>query len=182
MVSSPQAGKPASVPADADAADDRATSPPEDPAASPAEHAWTLMHGFVEANSRRGELAEALGFRLGAGRGKVLFLLRHGPMTLSHLAETIGADAPYTTVIVDKLEAHGLAERRPHPADRRRKLVALTPAGHRAVATADAILLRPPRALASLPAHDLEQLTRLLTRLADGDEARRRMKDHSADI
>jgi DNA-binding MarR family transcriptional regulator len=128
------------------------------------------MHGFVEENSRRGELAEALGFRLGAGRGKVLFLLRHGPATLSQLAEIIGADAPYTTVIVDKLEAHGLAERHPHPADRRRKLVALTRAGHQALATADAILLRPPQALASLPAHDLEQLTRLLTRLADSTQ------------
>jgi DNA-binding MarR family transcriptional regulator len=125
------------------------------------------MYRFVDANSRRGDLAQALGFRLGAGRGKVLFQLRHGPMTLRQLADIIGADAPYTTLIVDKLEAHGLVERRPHPEDRRRKLVTLTAAGHEAIATADAILLRPPPALGSLPAQDLRQITQILTRLLD---------------
>jgi DNA-binding MarR family transcriptional regulator len=133
----------------------------------PAQRAWALMYEFVDANNRRGALAEALGFRLGAGRGKVLFQLRHGPMTLRQLAGVIGADAPYTTVIVDKLEAHGLVERLPHPEDRRRKLVTLTAAGRDAVATADGILLRPPGAFAALPAEDLEQLIRLLTRLVD---------------
>jgi DNA-binding MarR family transcriptional regulator len=129
------------------------------------------MQRFVEAHSRRGELAEALGFRLGGGRGKILFQLRNGPLTLGQLAEANGVDAPYATLIVDKLEAHGLVERRPHPDDKRRKLVTLTAAGHNAIATADAILLRPPPAIRSLPADDLGQLTRLLTRLLDADAA-----------
>jgi DNA-binding MarR family transcriptional regulator len=128
------------------------------------------MQRFVEAHNRRGELAEALGFRLGGGRGKILFQLRDGPLTLGQLAEANGVDAPYATLIVDKLEAHGLVERRPHPDDRRRKLVTLTPAGHDAIATADAILLRPPLAFANLSAGDLEQLTGLLARLLDADE------------
>lgn len=135
------------------------------------QQAWALMQRFVEAHSRRGELAEALGFRLGGGRGKILFQLRGGPATLSQLAEANGVDAPYATLIVDKLEAHGLVERRPHPDDRRRKLVTLTAAGHSAIATADAILLRPPPAMRSLPAGALGQLTGLLTRLADADAA-----------
>ncbi len=141
--------------------------------ADPVRQAWALMQRFVEAHHRHGELAEALGFRLGGGRGKVLFQLRDGPATLSQLAEANGVDAPYATLIVDKLEAHGLVERRPHPADRRRKLVALTAAGHNAIATADAILLRPPPAISTLPADDLGQLTELLTRLLAADEARR---------
>ena len=91
-------------------------------------------------------------------------------MTLSQLAEVTGADAPYTTLIVDKLEAHGLVERLPHPEDRRRKLVTLTTAGQEAIATADAILLRPPQAFRSLPAQDLKRLTELLTRLVDADQ------------
>jgi len=124
------------------------------------QQAWALMQRFVEAHSRRGELAEALGFRLGGGRGKILFQLRGGPATLSQLAEANGVDAPYATLIVDKLEAHGLVERRTHPDDRRRKLVTLTAAGHSAIATADAIL-----------AGALGQLTGLLTRLADADAA-----------
>lgn len=103
------------------------------------------MHRFVEAHNRRGELAAALGFRLGGGRGKILFQLREGPATLRELADANGVDAPYTTLIVDKLEAHGLVERRPHPDDRRRKLVTLTAAGHAAIATADTILFARPR-------------------------------------
>ena len=127
------------------------------------------MYRFVEAHSRRGDLAEALGFRLGAGRGKALFRLRSGPMTLRELARAIGADAPYATLVVDKLEAQGLVERRPHPEDRRRKLVTLTPAGQEAIATAEGILLQPPRALDALQAADLAHLGQLLARLSDAD-------------
>ncbi len=137
--------------------------------AAPAQQAWALMHRFVEGHNRHGELADALGFRLGAGRGKILFQLRGGPLTLSELAEANNLDAPYATLIVDKLEGHGLVERQPHPDDRRRKLVTLTAAGHQAIATADAILLRPPPAIKTLPADDLKQLTKLLTRILEAD-------------
>lgn len=65
--------------------------------------------------------------------------------------------------------AHGLVERRTHPDDRRRKLVTLTDAGHNAIETADAILLRPPPAVATLTPDELTQLTKLLTRLLDAD-------------
>jgi len=128
------------------------------------------MQRFVDAHNRHGDLAQALGFRLGAGRGKILFQLRHGPMTLTELAGANGVDAPYATLIVDKLEDRGLVERQPHPDDRRRKLVMLTPAGRDALATADAILLRPPRALGALNAEELRQLTRLLKRVLEADE------------
>ena len=144
------------------------TSP--DRSARPAEQAWTLMQQFVDAHNRHGDLAQALGFRLGAGRGKILFQLRHGPMTLTELANANGVDAPYATLIVDKLEAHGLVERQPHPDDRRRKLVMLTTAGRDAIATADAILLRPPRSLEALKAEELRQLIRLLKRVNQTSE------------
>jgi DNA-binding MarR family transcriptional regulator len=75
------------------------------------------------------------------------------------------------------LEAHGLVERRPHPADRRRKLVTLTVAGQGAIATADAILLRPPPAIRNLPADDLGQLIGLLTRLLDVNAATATQRD-----
>ena len=136
---------------------------------APGQEAWALMHRFVEANNRRRELADALGFRLGGGRGKVLVQLRDGPMTLRQLADLNKIDAPYTTLIVDKLEAHGLVERRPHPDDRRRKLVVLTAGGRDALATIDAILLRPPEAIGHLPDDDLAQLTAILTRLLEAD-------------
>ena len=128
------------------------------------------MQQFVDSHSRHGDLAQALGFRLGAGRGKFLFQLRRGAMTLTELARTTGVDAPYATLIVDKLEAHGLVERQLHPHDRRRKLVMLTTAGRDAVATADAILRRPPRAIGTLRSEELRQLIGLLERLTEADE------------
>lgn len=138
---------------------------------SAGEQAWALMQRFVEAQNRRGELADTLGFRLGGGRGKVLLQLRDGPLTLRQIAEANGVDAPYATLIVDKLEAHGLVERRPHPDDRRRKLVTLTRTGHRAVATVDAILHRPPAALTTLPADELTRLVAVLARLIEAEAA-----------
>jgi DNA-binding MarR family transcriptional regulator len=134
-----------------------------------AQQVWALMHRFVEGQNRRSELAETLGFRLGAGRGKFLFQLRDGPLTLTQLAEANGTDAPYATLIVDKLVSRGLVERQPHPEDRRRKLVSLTAAGRASVETADAILLRPPAAIHSLDADELDQLAGLLTRLLAAD-------------
>ncbi len=135
-----------------------------------AEQAWVLLQQFVDAHSRHGDLAEALGFRLGAGRGKILHQLRNGPLTLSQLAEANRFDAPYATLVVDKLQSHGLVERRPHPDDRRRKLVALTDAGHAALATADAIRLAPPAAVGALTTEELRQLAHLLRRLIDSDQ------------
>jgi DNA-binding MarR family transcriptional regulator len=137
---------------------------------SPGEQVWALLQQFVESHNRRGDLARALGFRLGAGRGKILFQLRHGAMTLTELAAANGVDAPYATLIVDKLEAHGLVERQLHPDDRRRKLVTLTSAGRDAIATADAILLRPPRAIAALRSEEMRQLITLLKHLIEADE------------
>jgi DNA-binding MarR family transcriptional regulator len=135
------------------------------------------MQRFVDSHNRHGDLARSLGFRLGAGRGKILFQLRHGAMTLTELAEANGVDAPYATLIVDKLEAHGLVERHAHPDDRRRKLVTLTTAGQEAIATAEAILLRPPRAIAALAQDQLHQLTELLERLIATDEPDDRSSD-----
>ena len=87
------------------------------------------MRQFVDGHSRHGDLAEALGFSLGAGRGKILFQLRTGPLTHSQLAELNQTTGPYVSLIVDKLEEHGLVQRGPHPDDRRRKLSPSLPAG-----------------------------------------------------
>lgn len=136
-----------------------------------AERAWTLMRRYVDSRSRHGDVREALGFSLGGGRGKVLFQLRGGPQTLRQLADANGFDAPYATLVVDKLQAHGLVERGPHPDDRRRKLVTLTAAGQAAVATAEAILLRPPPAVSALRANELQLLVDLFQRLIDSNES-----------
>ena len=113
----------------------------------PAEQAWALLWRFVESHNRHGALAEALGFRLGAGRGKILFRLRDGAMTLGELAEA----TPWTPPMRRsrrQLEAHGLVD-----ADRTLMTDVASSSRLRrradAIATADAILLRPPDAMSS---------------------------------
>jgi DNA-binding MarR family transcriptional regulator len=130
----------------------------------PAE-AWQLMRRFVEANNHNGALRAKLNLGAGSGRIRVLFLLREQPMTLAQLAEAHGVDRPYATIIVDKLERLGFVERRPHPSDRRSKMVSLTPAGRDAAATAEHILSEPPPALRALTTGQLTALTELLARL-----------------
>ena len=138
--------------------------------ASSVQQAWTLMRQFVDEHSRHRDLTEVLGFSLGAGRGKVLFQLRDGPLTHRQVAELNQTTGPYVSVIVDKLEGHGLVQRGPHPEDRRRKLVSLTPRGLDAIATAEAILYRPPEAMNALSEEELNHLIDMVQRVLAADD------------
>jgi DNA-binding MarR family transcriptional regulator len=139
--------------------------PADHPADDPPADAWRLMRQFVEANATSNALRERLGLGAGSGRIKVLFLLREQPMTLAQLAEAHGVDRPYATIIVDKLEQLGFVERRPHPSDRRSKVVSLTAAGRDAATLADGILSEPPPALRELDRDQLTELIKLLSLL-----------------
>jgi DNA-binding MarR family transcriptional regulator len=130
-----------------------------------AERAWASMRAFVEDNSPKGALRDRLGLGMGGGRIKVLLKLTNGPMSLGEIAETHGVDAPYATIIVDKLESLGMVERTPCADDRRRKLVSLTPAGREAVKIANETFAAPPTALSKLSAAELDELNALLIRL-----------------
>src|ERR1035441_2818259 len=105
---------------------------------------WVALQAFVRAQDRREELRETLCLGRGTGRVTALMKLTEGPLTLRDIAELIGVDAPYATLIVDHLEARGLVERTLHPGDRRRKLVTLTLAGREAPAPPSHILHPPP--------------------------------------
>jgi len=135
------------------------------PAAELPAIAWRLMRDFVEAHGANDALRERLGLGAGSGRIKVLFLLTGQPMTLAQLAEAHGVDRPYATIIVDKLERLGFVERRPHPSDRRSKIVSLTPAGCEAATLASSMLAQPPAVLRSLDAGQLTELVGLLSLL-----------------
>ena len=126
---------------------------------------WAAMHTFVIANDRNRELQESLGLGRGTGRVKVLLMLLDGPATLREIAEANQIDAPYATVIVDKLVSLGLVERTAHPDDLRRKLVKLTEAGQEAVEQAKRIFFEPPAPLAALAPADLDLLDEVLRRL-----------------
>ena len=127
---------------------------------------WALMQEFTDRHSPRHRLRERLGMNLGKGRGKVkvLLLLGNGPISLGEIADAQGIDRPYATTIVDQLETLSLVRRTADPADRRRKLVALTAEGDRVVAIAAEIMTTPPAPLTELTTTDLAQLSGLLNR------------------
>jgi DNA-binding MarR family transcriptional regulator len=139
----------------------------QEPSASTdvAARVWSAMHAYVTANDRNRELQEALGLGRGTGRVKILLLLLNGPATLRDIAAANQTDAPYATVIVDKLVSLGLAERTAHPDDLRRKLVKITEAGREAAERARRIFCEPPAGLAALPPGDLDLLDQVLSRL-----------------
>ena len=128
-----------------------------------AHHAWRAMSGLVLADDRKLAVSKALG--LSFARVRALRRLAPEPLTMRALAEKLKADPPYVTLIVDDLEERGLVERRPHPEDRRAKLVSLTRAGRATVTKAEKVLDTPPAALTALPADDLAALVRILDRL-----------------
>jgi DNA-binding MarR family transcriptional regulator len=122
--------------------------------------AWSVMCDLVLDNERRREVSEALG--LSFGRIKALRRIARSAMTMGELAVELGIDAPYATLVVDELEGEGLVERRPHPTDRRVKLVACTRRGATAARRANKILDRPPAGLVGLSGPELETLARIL--------------------
>ena len=135
---------------------------PEGDAAS---RVWAIMCDLVLDNQRRREVSDALG--LPFGRIRALRRIAAPPKTMGEVAAALGVDAPYATLVVDELERQGLVERRPHPTDRRVKLVATTSRGTAAARRANEILGRPPAGLAALAEPELQELARVLGALVE---------------
>ena len=136
------------------------------PEPSPAaKAAWSIMGDLVLDNERRREVADALGMSF--GRAKALRRLARAPMAMGDLASTLGIDKAYVTVIIDDLESQGLVRRRPHPSDRRAKLVEVTRKGKDLARRANKILGTPPPGLLSLDPDEAEELLRILRAVAE---------------
>jgi DNA-binding MarR family transcriptional regulator len=131
---------------------------------------WAAMRDLTGSYPPKEALRGALNLGRGSGRVKALLWLSEGPLSLSGLADAVGVDAPYATLIVDTLEERGLVARRPDPADRRRKLVSLTPEGREAIARVARIQRQPPPGFGRLSAAELDTLEALLHRLAAGGQ------------
>jgi DNA-binding MarR family transcriptional regulator len=127
-----------------------------------AREVWLLMSDLVLDNERRRDVADAVGMSF--GRARTIRRLARRAMSMSELAEALGIDRSNATVVVDDLEAQGFVRRRPHPTDRRAKLVEATAKGKRLARRAEAILATPPPAITALSAEDLQMLRALLER------------------
>ena len=133
------------------------------PPSPAARDVWLLLTDVVLDNTRRREVADALGMSF--GRARAVRRLARRAMSMREFAEAMDIDPPNATVLVSDLEAQGLVRRRPHPTDGRAKLVEATRKGKALARRADAILARPPAALSALALEELEALERLLERL-----------------
>lgn len=92
-------------------------------------------------------------------------LTLHEGRSMGSLAEEWKIDASTATWIVDRLESRGLVQRRPHPSDRRSKLVVLTAKGARLKARNLERMYIPPAALLDLDLSDLIALRDATARL-----------------
>ncbi|MFE6164376.1 MarR family winged helix-turn-helix transcriptional regulator [Streptomyces sp. NPDC056486] len=88
------------------------------------------------------------------------------------LSQELGYDPSAIVGLVDDLERLGFVERRPAPDDRRRRIVALAPAGHDFLRDSDT-MARGVRdeLLAPLGPDEREMLHALLSRVAHTDDA-----------
>ena len=87
--------------------------------------------------------------------GYVIRALHDEPMPLSRLAEVLDVTKQAAQQTVDDMAAAGLVERRDDPADRRRRLLALTADGRRVRATALAVSSTIEREIGSAGARAL---------------------------
>ena len=98
----------------------------------------------------------------------VLNALRDAPeSTQAALAEKIGADKTRIIATLDDLQAAGLITREPDPADRRARLLSITPAGSRARRAVQGDIQRnEERVLAELPPAERRAFLRAAERLS----------------
>lgn len=132
--------------------------------AASAGRTWLLMSDLVLDNERRREVADTLGISF--ARARALRRLARKPMSMSELAAALDIDPPNATTVVDDLETQSLVRRKPHPTDRRARIVEATRQGKHLARRADAILSTPPPELSALEPSDLQALQRILETIA----------------
>jgi DNA-binding MarR family transcriptional regulator len=134
-----------------------------------------LVRQFSAFGAVKREMGRVLPSACPAGSAAVLTLLdRHGDMRMSRLAELLAVDMSVTSRHVAHIAERGWIERSPDPADKRSRILRLTPAG---LAQVEELSRRTTRMLAERLSdwsdEDVAQLTRLMTRLrASFDDVR----------
>src|SRR6187200_2944731 len=129
--------------------------------------AWQLLLKFFF--TQRADLPTlAAEFELSPAQCHVLHLMEPDrPIPMGRLAESLACDASNVTGLVDRLESRGLIRRQPSNADRRSKVLDLTPAGARLRAVLLERMTEPPENLNRLSSKDQQALVRILRSLLD---------------
>ncbi|MBA2518962.1 MAG: winged helix-turn-helix transcriptional regulator [Chloroflexia bacterium] len=132
--------------------------------------AWLLLRLGSRSIAYFGAMAQELGLPMPLAMA-LQWIEPARPRPMNELAGSMRCDPSYVTWIADQLEAHGLAERRLAPHDRRVKELVLTEAG---IARREGLLrglAQFPPALTPLARSESSTLRDLLARLLGNDES-----------
>jgi DNA-binding MarR family transcriptional regulator len=131
---------------------------------------WRLLDLFRRMNEGFEKVAAEAG--LSTAEAGALRRLDE-PASMRTLADAMGCDASYVTLLTDRLEALGLVDRIPDDRDRRVKQLVLTVKGRRARRSLTAKVLATSPALVPLDRAGRKQLLMLLRRLGDDRDSTR---------
>ena len=133
-----------------------------------------LMARLGESSRRRfAEALEADGLHP-RDFGVLTMVAAQPGMTQQQLYEKTGIDPSSMVAVIDELEAVGLAERRPHPGDRRARSIHLTEQGRETLSRVRRVASDLQRELfAPLTGEEARTLHLLLRKLAGSDGAQR---------
>ncbi len=128
-----------------------------------------LARQFSAFGAVRREMGRIMPPECPSGSAVVLMLLdRHGDMRMSRLAELLAVDMSVTSRHVAHVAGRGWIERLPDPADKRSRILRLTPSGHAQIGE---LSRRSTELLAHRLAHwsdeEVGQLARLMGRLRE---------------
>ncbi len=137
----------------------------------PAEALWKLLRDDAFASLRDDFTARVAECSLSLSQGKLVRELAQ-PQSQRELARRLHYDPSNINALADSLEARGLIERRADAADRRFRLLALTPEGERVRTTLEAMLAQPPHFLDRLTLTEQKQLLHLLAKIFQTERRR----------
>jgi DNA-binding MarR family transcriptional regulator len=136
-----------------------------------AREVWAMIYRLIfegEAQDRMEKACSMAGVAPGVLK-TLIHLAPDEPTTMRDLASHFGVDASYITALVDDLERAGLAERRPHPTDRRVKTVLLTEKGVDIQRQTYDVMWAPPRCFDALTPAEQRELRDLLAKAVAAD-------------
>jgi DNA-binding MarR family transcriptional regulator len=136
-----------------------------------ASEAWRVVYSLVlegEAHTRLHEACREVGLPINLVKA-MLSLDREQPASMRDLADYFNVDASYCTTLVDGLETHGIAERQPHPTDRRIKTVVLTDKGRQVLVRTRGLMDQAPPSFSTLSPTEQRRLRDLLAKVAAAD-------------
>jgi DNA-binding MarR family transcriptional regulator len=89
-----------------------------------------ILETFFDLAKQLGVISHSVAADFGVAPSDLLALFKlDGALPMKELAQRMGCDASFITVVADALERHGLVRREPSQRDRRVKNLVLTPEG-----------------------------------------------------